>query len=319
MRNVLKAKAAVDSLRCGVVNPFAAEKITCGRKEELRMLEGHIGLNPSGSVQNVIGGYGTGKSHLCELLSTRLENMGYAVAKVEMGSSHGRAENPDSFLSNIGQTIRLRHEGRPYVGESSIERLLPTRRYRPQLFSKIPTAMTAANLAVSQLNCAAHRLKRIGIKGVVLLLDEAERSNSALNSYREDRAWNLMVGLSLAAANKDTSDLKHYLNDLSDPYCPVSPSRLHVINCFTFQWGIADAISNQTGCKTLDLSPLKKGILEKVAKKVIKLYRSAYGEGASLDGPLWLKVWNHYDDEIRGFIRSILAALDKQRIYANAA
>jgi hypothetical protein len=318
-RNELRSRAAVDALRFGVVNPFAAENITCGRQKELEGLEGAIEDSPNGSVQNIIGGYGAGKSHLCELLASRLEKKGYAVAKVEMGSSHGRAENPDSFLSNISRNIRASVNGEPCIGAAEMAaRVYPERNCRPGLFESVPSAMTAANLAVARINRAAHSLEEIGIKGIVVLLDEAERSNFAWNAYRQQRAWSLMVGLSLAAVNGDTSGLKHYHNNPWYPYCPVSPSRIHVVNCFTFPWGIANAISTETGCRTMELDQLNDGVLEKVAAKVIRLYQRAYGSSNELNGALWLKIWERFDDEIRGFIRCIVAALDNQRLAGNA-
>ena len=318
IRNEMKSRAAVDALRFGVVNPFAAEKITCGRRKELRNLEGTIKASPDGSVQNVIGGYGAGKSHLCELLSARLEKKGYAVAKVEMGASHGRAENPDSFLGNVSRNIRAWVDGEPCVSEAElVAHLYQDREHRPQLFGSVPSAMTAANLTVSRLNHAAHSLASIGIKGIVVILDEAERSNFAWNAYRQQRAWDLMVGLSLAAVNGDTSNLKHYHNNLWHTYCPITPSKIHVVNCFTFPWGIANAISGETGCQTLELDQLNEGVLEKVAAKVIRLYQCAYGSSNELNGALWKKIWERFDDEIRGFIRCVVAALDNQRLVGN--
>ena len=319
MREDLKSRAAVDALRLGVVNPFAAQKITCGRKKEIRSLETIIENSPEGSVQNVVGGYGAGKSHLCELLAARLESRGYAVAKVEMGASHGRAENPDCFLSSVGRNIRARIDGASVIGDAELAaRLYPEKRYTPELLGYVPTEMTAANLAVSRINHAAHSLGALGVRGIVILLDEAERSNFAWNAYRERRAWNLMVGLSLAAANGDTSSLKHYHNNSWRSYRPLAPSKIHVVNCFTVQWGIANCIEAHTGCRTLELGKLKDGVLENVAKKVIKLYQNAYGASHELSGQLWLKIWDRFDDEIRGFIRSIVAALDNQRICLDA-
>jgi hypothetical protein len=356
-----RACAAVDALRSGVVNQYVAERVTYGRDLEIDAMEGQIDQNPDGSCQVVIGPYGVGKSHLCEVVRDRLELKGYAVARLEMGASHGRAENPRSVLGSVRRAISLRLAGRRFCGETEIACLLLAakrpqmyrwdyellrsvheefpgeealieryealrerypmkateagiRRAEPELFGWVPSTMTAANLAVAEINEAAHALKMVGVPGVVLLLDEAERSNWAASSYQANRAWNLMMGLALGAANEDTRYLKHYYNRRWPHYIPSPPSRLHVLFWFSHEWGLANSI-----CSSLESEPLYLGLLDtsahrKIERGILRLYRDAYGGAFEPDEGSRKMIWEHaMEAETRSFVRRLVASLDQAR------
>lgn len=333
--------------------------MTYGREAEITTLEGGVFGSARGSCQIVVGGYGVGKTHLCEVLSARFEKAGYAVARVEMGASHGRAENPSAVLDSICRTLSVQAEGMRFQGASTIacwlrattpprmkwfwesefldnlhERLPGQSRFidrferirerynglypggelTPLLVGRVPEKMSASNLAVAQVNQLAHVLFKAGIKGVVLLLDEAERSNWAVTSYRVDRARDMMLGLALASANKGTGHLKHYGNDFQSTYCPLSPSRMHAIFWFTYTYGLADEIRRSTKTNYLFLEPLDHQSLKAIRRKVTEIYSSAYrwqSNGKSV-GRIPDAAGG---SETRGVIRTIVAALDTMRIY----
>lgn len=112
----VRACAAIDALRAGVVNRYIAEHLTFGRDSEIEQIESTILKKSGGSAQVLSGGHGVGKSHLCEVIAARLGNAGYAVAKLELGASHGRAENPNAVLQSIAQALSLRAGGRRFRG-----------------------------------------------------------------------------------------------------------------------------------------------------------------------------------------------------------
>jgi hypothetical protein len=185
----------------------------------------------------------------------------------------------------------------------------------PSLARQVPNSMTASNLAVATINQLAHHLHHVGVPGLVIIFDEAERSEWAGSWYREERARNLMMGFALASANKDTSDLKHYRNEESRPYRPVSPSLLHSIFAFTWEWGLAQSIATGASCPVLRLEPLADAVRHEIETQLRDLYTSAYGNGFSL-APEDLKAISLFSsgEDIRTFVRCVVAALDHRRL-----
>lgn len=360
-----KKCAAIDALRSGIVNRYIAEHLTYGRDREVAQIETVIQENPKGSCQLVIGGYGVGKSHLCEVLARRFENNGYAVAKLEMGASYGRAENPHAVLDSIGRSIKAQVKCRYFFGNSELAYLSkavekPTEawrwdyyalqeihkqfpsendllsRYRairdlyaappeenawyyePRIIDSIPSSMTAANLAVASVNKTAHKLRKVGAKGIILLFDEAERSNFASSYYRQGRARDLMLGFALASANMDTFHLKHYQNNTFLSYRPYEPSLIHVVFLFTCQRGLGNEIARAVEVIPLILTPLPAEDVLNLQNEVIKLYNSAYNVKLELFPDLLAKIrMDNRNIETRTMVRRLVAALDTVRLNGN--
>jgi hypothetical protein len=303
-RKKSEARSALEALRAGVVNRSVARTVTYGREAEALLLESHIEKNPAGSCQVLVGEYGIGKSHLVEMLAVRLEGSGYAVARLEMGASHGRAENPRSVAYAIERAISVKIDGRWIQGLQNLCVLirairLPRGMYwqevpllaevhkklpgRKRLLARydllqeripsfwgamgnravpdlsvavdVPADMTAANKAVAAINRLANDLGQVGVPGLVLIFDEAERSEWAASAYRQERARNLMLGFGLAAANKQTHWLKHHRNHMGWSYRPEAPSRMHAVFAFTYAWGLSTELARHVGRSITKLAP----------------------------------------------------------------
>ncbi len=113
---MFKARAALEALRGGIVSRNVIELVAHGRESELETLKNHIESNTGGSTQIIVGGYGVGKSHLLEVMTERLLEDGYAVARLELGSSSERAENPNAVVGAIERSFRVRVQGHEYSG-----------------------------------------------------------------------------------------------------------------------------------------------------------------------------------------------------------
>jgi len=193
--------------------------------------------------------------------------------------------------------------------------LFPSGDLTQLLVGGVPGVMSASNLAVAEVNQLAHILHRAGVKGVVLLLDEAERSNWAITAYRTNRAKDMMLGLGLASANKETGHLKHYGNDTNSHYRPKAPSLIHSIFWFTYTFGLADEIRLSTKTGFLFLETLNHHSLSSIRKKILELYTSAYDwkpNGSAVLGHLPKSAGG---SETRGAIRTLVAALDYARLH----
>jgi hypothetical protein len=348
----------------GVTNREAVRFVTYGREQELADLESTILGKPAGSAQILIGGYGVGKSHLCELLSFCMGRQGYAVAKLELGASHSRAEYPRYILEAIEQGLRVTIGGHVYEGvtdmallrravnpahadhwdrktvlhshelfpeRSDVHRrieflraelpLLPGERfYNPYWMSvsaKVPFELTAINRAVAELNCLAHDLKEVGVPGLVVLLDEAERSETLPRGpYRMNRAREMILGLALASSNRDTSSLKHFHNESprSKPYLPCGASLVHTVFAFTYEWGLAADLAQLLGINPLTLSPLEDAAGYALLERILALYDEAYGYAPHLNSEKVARLVAHCNaPEARSVIRTIVSGLDYYR------
>jgi hypothetical protein len=359
-----EARSALEALRAGVVNRSVARTVTYGREPEALLLQSHIEKKPRGSCQILVGEYGIGKSHLAEMLAVRLEAGGYAVARLEMGASHGRAENPRSVayaieraisvkidgrwiqgLDNLSVLIRaIRSPRRPYGQEvqflADVHRRMPGRQRLLERYDylqetipvhwggmgnsavpdlsvayDVPSDMTAANKAVAAMNELAHDLHKVGVPGLVLIFDEAERSEWAASAYRQERARNLMLGFGLAAANQRTDWLKHHRNETWWSYRPEAPSRLHAVFAFTYAWGLSTELARLVGQPITKLSPLSGAIRKGIAKEIIEIYNTAYGYRSPLSSDDWATIEAYSSSEdIRSFVRCVVSALDHRRL-----
>ncbi|HRY15583.1 MAG TPA: DUF2791 family P-loop domain-containing protein, partial [Candidatus Competibacteraceae bacterium] len=354
---VMESRAAIEALRAGVVNRYVVERATYGQAERLARLCQSIDQQKTGSVQVVVGGYGTGKTHFGELLARALEKQDFAVARLELGASHEQAENPRSIVSAVEQSLTLTIDGRTFHGASDLATLLralifmredrldhwtfgkeqallratydrfPGRQgfltrfdtlreaipkywgllqstYLPtlSLSDGVPTDMSAANKAIAKLNWLAHQLRLIDVHGLVLLLDEAERTEWAINSYRVERAWDVMMGLALTAGNHDTRDLKHHRNVRSPVYRPHHPSYMHVVFAFTHQGGLCQQICQRTGIVPEVLSSYDNDDKRQIENQLRILYGWAYGTDQikPLSDQEQINVWrNIAGDDIR--------------------
>lgn len=361
----MQARAAVEALRAGTVNRAVVKYATFGQRERLERLRRPILDSPEGSVQMLVGGYGTGKSHLCELLAETLEADSFAVARLEMGASHGRAENPRSVVGAVEQALRITVDGRSFYGQDDLAVLL--RAIRPggwrftresellrsvhaslpgrdrllnrcsairaalahiwerpgfqhfhdlSLHGRVPTDMTAGNKAIAELNWLAHELGCLEIKGLVLLLDEAERAEWADSNYRLERARDLVIGMVTAAANLDTTKLKHHRNQRRPSYRPYAPSRMHVILAFTHRWGLCEEVRHTVAVEPEALDQFERVDRSAIEQHIVRLYQIAYPDAPSRlsakDRQRTLPTMG--DADLRSFVRCVIAALDHRRL-----
>ncbi len=276
-----KARAGLEALRAGIVSKTVIELISHGREAELEELKNYIQINPTGSTQVLVGGYGVGKSHLCEVLTQKLLDEGYAVARLELGSSSERAEHPDTMVAAIERSFTVRIQGQEFSGTSDLyllRRALKIRHSedsynypiveimreahrkfndsqireriqlirdnlirkfgslndiieRGSLWYGVPGEMTAANRAVAKITALAEDLKRTGVMGLVVLFDEAERSEWASTNHRAEQAYSSIMWFATRASNGNVSGLKTYRNE---PTASTQGSSfLHTIFAFT--------------------------------------------------------------------------------------
>jgi hypothetical protein len=215
---------------------------------------------------------------------------------------HDRLPGSDAVHARYHELARLGADGSDPLSSQHVLRSLCSAALR------LPQQMSAVNLAVAELSRFAYELERSGFKGLVILLDEAERSEWAMTYYRTDRARDLMVGLSLAAVNRSTRSLKHYRDDRSKPYVPDPPSRLHVIHFFTRPWGLCRDLEQLSGARPLALASLGVDAREEVIRRIDALYRVSH----QLDGRRLPSAPDEIreQEDVRELVRSRASQLD---------
>lgn len=361
----LLARAALEAMRAGVVNRAVVRHATYGRDAELNQLLDGFSRSPAGSTQVLVGQYGSGKSHLCELLASAAEEKGYAVVRLEMGSSSSPAEHPRSLVAAIPRSFAVQIDGRRYAGRDDLavllralhpgglhftaERELLGKLYREipgranlalrfdrlrraipscwaaqgaehlpdlPLHYSIPDSMTAVNYAANRINWLAHELRHAGVPGLVLILDEAERAQWSTSNYRIERAVDVMLGLALVASNKDTSRLKHYLNQRYPAYLSQAPSYLHAVFAFTHQWGLCGRICAAAGVVPMDVSPFDQRSVEGLVGNIYALYKDAYGSKVRFPPHEIVQMVRvaAVSDGTREMVRRSVAAMDHRRL-----
>lgn len=199
--------------------------------------------------------------------------------------------------------------------------LLPDERfynsYWMSISANVPRELTAINRAVAELNRLAHDLKKVGVPGVVVLLDEAERSETlSRGKYRIERARDLIFGLALSSSNEDTTSLKHFRNESAygSPYLPRGVSLIHTVFAFTYEWGLAAELAGRLNVEPLVLSSLGTASHDVLLEHVMRLCDEAYGYAPYLTADQVAQlIAERTTPDIRSTIRKIVSGLDYYR------
>jgi hypothetical protein len=138
--------------------------------------------------------------------------------------------------------------------------------------------MTAANLAFRSIVSAAELLRgNLCAKGLVLLINDAERAGTAPTPYRQERATTMMQGLALGSANSNTADLYHYRNNQTIGYNPNNSSGVHTTFFFASRPAATlMGLPEQVLTSGITLQPIGRDPLREIAYSVSELYGQAY-------------------------------------------
>lgn len=90
------ALLSLEAMRLGVVPTSGASAFTVGRDNELRAIEDdlHAASTGHGAVRTVLGDYGTGKTHMLELVRERALDQGYVVAWATLSAQETSPAHP---------------------------------------------------------------------------------------------------------------------------------------------------------------------------------------------------------------------------------
>ena len=277
-------RLAFEAFRLGIVPEHSIMEWTVGRREELSRVLGWLDDAASGSLV-VEGPYGSGKSHTLAVLKVQALERGWAVCNVGIDPSDAPAGFPKRVYRHAITSLRVPVDGEILGLEQILERLCgrndesirdhtiwsvisdlwrnrpklrpavlaylrgrPIRRKLPGL-PNLPDHTTSANVYCYLLSGLSVWLtEALGMKGMILLIDEAEMSRTYRYRYEWQRGVNFFNGLAWVADDDDVLEnevverLDCYRGERSGlvysgfvkvPYIYQIPCRFKVVFAFT--------------------------------------------------------------------------------------
>jgi len=225
----------VESFRLGIVPERLVTDWTVGREAEVDFIRKWLEMESEGTMV-LEGAYGCGKSHLLLYLREKALDMGYAVAYAGFDPSEASAAFPKRSYRQIVRGFKARLNGEicdfrdflrrialeaddhvladhPYLGpairmircdamqERNWEWLEGRSGVRGDGGS-LYDFTTSANLYCNILSGLGHAAATcLHLKGIIILLDEAETTTSLYYPYQYARGLNFFKGLSMVAGD----------------------------------------------------------------------------------------------------------------------
>jgi energy-coupling factor transporter ATP-binding protein EcfA2 len=329
-----KCREMIEALKLGVVPGEFVKEFTYGRKNEIEAISSWL---ESGEAMAILGEYGSGKSHLLEFSHHLALEAGYAVMRAGLDCEDAAPHNPFRVYRQLVLGFRA-------PGDLDFRSLLWSQREalkdhvyfrhladNPQVWEWLEGQgpgsppmydhTTAANLYCHLITGVAHAAKRAGLKGLVVILDEAESVASPwLYLYQRERGPLFLEGLIRCTGNSPglVSEVVARMKvDPTGPYRGMKtgllysgfnqasyayrlPTHLKVIMAVAPAYSVAKWLQ-KLGVPVLEIFPLADVALREAYDKLYSFYRDAFPEH---------RVWNF---EREGVFEDILKRCKLQR------
>lgn len=223
-----QARRTIESLKLGVVPEEEVRRFTFGRDREVAALERWLAAEMPGGAA-ISGDYGSGKTHLLELLATLARERGWVTARASLDPQDAAPHNPfrvyrqlvSSWQTPGGEGFRTtlsriapRLAGHPFfhplrerlargpAPEGIWEWISGQRPGRSSYGPAMHDHTTASNIYCNLLSTLARGIAADGGKGLLVILDEAENATTGfLHGYQRERGPLFLEGLVRCAGN----------------------------------------------------------------------------------------------------------------------
>jgi len=355
------SRRMIEAFRMGIVPYNCIKDFTFGRDKEIQELR-HWLHTQNNNILFLIGGYGTGKTHLLHYLYGHALQEGFAVAFAEIDPNETPFNKPKRIYGHLAENFRYRslEDGqvkrfidflkevvakgafkdhiyfRHIIGKFSDELLCNWIEARETIdrlpfYSSLPKLYdfaTAANIYTYLLSALGWAAKEVlGLKGLVLIFDEAENISTYVYRYEYQKSFNFLRAL-IKTANNDKSLLKRPIES-GLIYCRRSsslqflyrvPSGLKLIFAHTEHEDLTilmlKVLFPSFPIDSLDLIHLPDVALKEVFEHICLLYDSAYN---FLEEDLTINaIYRKLADDAgrtRLFVKASVEALDLARAH----
>ncbi|UCE19043.1 MAG: DUF2791 family P-loop domain-containing protein [Gemmatimonadota bacterium] len=356
----VRQRRMIEAFRHGIVPHSDIEVFTFGRKAELQELEGCFDtVNEQGGCPLIIEGpYGAGKTHFLDYVEALAVKRGYAVAKAALDQWEVAPTRPLRVYRELMASFRFRGGGfREFLTEASRLKLDPPHTFLTPALKKIHkgkadpllwqwiagernprfylneygsywklpvllTHSTAADIYAFILSGMGWLAKGIGLKGLVLLLDEVEATFRLMND--RDKAFGFLRGLIHVALNTKELTSKeegerfqlYHSRVRTTPYIYRIPSNILLIIALTPVWSVVyQELKELVKDRVVALSSFTSEDYGQMFEQLAVLYQSAFPNmdfRCDLDHVFHTLI-NCRDRGIRFFIKASVEALDLLR------
>jgi len=230
-----KAVDVIEALRMGIVPYGQVEEFTVGRENELSKVKAWLNSSQNGTLQ-VIGEYGTGKTHFLNCIYTLALREGWAVSYVELDHIENPPYKPRSVYRSIVDSFRFGEDGGDF--RKFLQKVATSKNTREILehpllgdivwnikdnsadeddwewveggvskrYPKYDHS-TSASIYCNILSCIGWAAKRLGLKGFLVLFDEAESVDLVQYYSQFKKGWNFFKGLVDLSFSQTTRNL----------------------------------------------------------------------------------------------------------------
>lgn len=356
----LDALCFIETLRLGLVPPDKVSTFTFGRNTEMEFIVEWLKEKSQGPVF-LVGDYGTGKSHLLDYVKDYALKNGWAVAHCELNPNESPLYKPKKIYSKVIESFQCLLEGKPndfksLAMKATKQRVIVDNPYVRLLLQRVEYTdeawrwfqgnaktsfyglplydnATSANIYCSILSSIGELCTRIGLKGFLILFDEAENINLSW-IYRSQflKGENFFLGLCLTSLGSDLLNEEPSVDYSSGfwrgkksgllysakqhiPYFSSNASVMKIIFAFAnvpFSAGfLAKSHASQ-----LHIQPLHDQTKIEILNAVYSYYTSAYPEFAyDRVSEMIPDIIRSYGGNTRLMIKSFIEALDILRYY----
>lgn len=360
-----EARSVIEAFRLGIVPIRAIREWTVGRSQELETVRNWLQDESSGTMI-IRGEYGSGKSHLLEYLHAGAIELNYAVSMVGIDPCDAQPGFPKRVYRHLIRNLKVPYRNRYYnfreilttMAQNSKQNALPDHPFLEKILAKIKENKdspemwewiegqetryyemaplydhtTAANIYCNILSGLGLLLvKELGVRGVLLLFDEAETSRTYRYIYEWTRAMNFFNALSLVANDEPELEgeeivrgKEYYFGKKTRliysgfnraPYIYKLPSFLKVAFAFTPDFKLA--FTRGLNIYEIELESLPVQLMESLFYRFIELYEGMYH--LNMTGRRRRRLLEfikaHSFHSTRRFIKAMVECLDFHRFY----
>jgi hypothetical protein len=356
----IQQRRMIEAFRHGIVPHSDIERFTFGRKKEMQELEQCFDtLNEQGGCPLIIEGpYGAGKTHFLDYVEALAVQRGYAVAKAALDQWEVAPTRPLRVYRELMASFRFEGGGfREFLTEASPLKLEPPHTFLTPALKKIQsgkadsllwqwiagernprfylneygsywnlpvllTHSTAADIYAFILSGIGWLAKGIGLKGLVILLDEVESTFRLMDD--RDKAFGFLRGLIHVALNTNELTSKkegerfqlYHSRVRTTPYIYRIPSNILLVIALTPVWSVVyHELKELAENRVVALSSFTSEDYGQMFEQLAVLYQSAFPNmdfRCDLDH-IFQTLINCRDRGIRFFIKASVEALDLLR------